>query len=135
MTATLVSVPNNAVIAVARYGGVALANPLMPLVSGNTNGINGGCGNATDTASYLFNVLPTQGNSLIVGGVAVRNKTHNSGSGYTTQLEISHGTAGNVAGIALVDRAVPTATVLPLNGSLNGAVDWAVVGVELRSAP
>jgi hypothetical protein len=135
VTATLVSVPNNAVIAVARYGGVALTNPLMPLVSGNTNGINGGCVTATDTASYSFNVLPTQGNSLVVGGVAVRNKTHNSGSGYTTRLESSHGTAGNMAGIALVDRVVPTATVLPLNGSLNGAVDWAVVGVELRSAP
>jgi hypothetical protein len=132
VTAMLVSAPNNAVIAVARYAGVALANPLMPLVSGNTNGIGGGCGNATDTASYSFNVLPTQGNSLVVGAVAVRNKTHSSGSGYTTRLESSHGTAGNMAGMALVDRAVPTATVLPLNGSLNGAVDWAVIGIDVR---
>jgi hypothetical protein len=34
--------------------------------------------------------------------------------------------------IAFVDRAVPTATSLPLNGTLSGAVDWAVVGVQLR---
>ena len=87
VTATLVSAPNNAVIAVARYGGVALANPVMPLVTGNTNGISGGCGNATDTATYLFNVSPTQSNSLVVGAVALRNKIHNSASGYTTRLE------------------------------------------------
>ena len=38
-----------------------------------------------------------------------------------------------MAGIAMVDRAVSVATVLPLNGTLNGAVDWAIIGVELRS--
>jgi hypothetical protein len=135
VTASLVSAPNNAVIAVARYGGVATTNPLTPLVTGNTNGVSGNCGNATDTATYVFNVSPSGSNSLVVGAVALRNKTHNSGSGYVTRIEVSHGTAGNVAGIALVDRVVPLATTMPLHGTLNSPVDWAVIATELRSEP
>jgi hypothetical protein len=135
VTASLVSAPNNAVIAVARYAGVATTSPLTPLVTGNTNGVNGDCDNATDTANYIFNVTPGGSNSLVVGAVALRNKKHDSGSGYATRIEVSHGTAGDVAGIAFVDRVVPLATTMPLNGRLNSAVDWAVIGAELRSEP
>jgi hypothetical protein len=135
VTASLVSVPNSAVIAVARYAGVVATGPLTPLVTGNTNGVNGNCGNATDTATYLFNVTPSGSNSLVVGAVALRNKIHNSMSGYATRIEVSHGAAGNVAGIAFVDRVVPLATTTPLNGTLNSPVDWAVIGAELRSEP
>jgi hypothetical protein len=134
VTASLVSAPNNAVIAVARYAGVATTNPLTPLVTGNTNGVNGNCESAIDTATYLFNVTPTESNSLVVGAVGLRNKTHNSGSSYATRIEVSHGAAGNVAGIALVDQVVPVATTTPLSGTLNSAVDWAVIGIEVRSS-
>jgi hypothetical protein len=134
VTATLVSAPNNAVIAVARYAGVSV-DPVEHLVAGNTNGVNGGCGNATDTPSYAFNVTPTQSASLVFGAVALRSKTIDSTSGYTTRFEVSHGTGGNVAGIALVDRVTPAAAVLPLSGSLSGAVDWALIGIEVRRGP
>jgi hypothetical protein len=135
VTATLTSAPNNAVIAVSRYGGVAPLNPVRPLVAGNTNGVTGGCGNATDTANYAFNVTSTQNDSLVLGAVALRNKQLTPTAGYTTRVEVSYGTAGNVAGIALVDRIVPVAAVLPLSGSLNGAVDWALIGIEVRRGP
>jgi hypothetical protein len=135
VTATLTSAPSNAVIAVSRYGGVAPLNPVRPLVAGNTNGVNGGCGNATDTATYAFNVTSTQNDSLVLGAVALRNKQLTPSAGYTTRVEVSHGTAGNVAGIALVDRIAPVAAGLPLSGSLNGAVDWALIGIEVRRGP
>ncbi|MGH9146694.1 MAG: hypothetical protein ACRD1Q_08295, partial [Vicinamibacterales bacterium] len=135
VTATLVSAPNSAVIAVTRYAGVAPADPVVPLVTGNTNGVNGACENAIDTATYLFNVTTTQSNSLVVGTVALRNKTHIAGSGYTTRIETSYGIAGNTAGTAIVERPAAVATVLPLHGFLNGDVDWAIIGIELRSGP
>ena len=34
--------------------------------------------------------------------------------------------------IVFTDRLAPTATSVPLNGTLSGAQDWAVIGVELR---
>jgi hypothetical protein len=37
--------------------------------------------------------------------------------------------------IAISDRTVPSITSLPLNGTLSGEVDWAVIGVELRPEP
>jgi hypothetical protein len=135
VTATLMDTPSSAVIAVARYAGVAQADPITPLVAGNTNGVNGACQNATDTATYSFNVTTTETNSLVLGAVAVRNKTHTSTFGYTRRIEVSHGTVGNVAGIEVIDRPAYLATVLPLNGSLNSDVDWAVIGVELRAGP
>ncbi len=132
VTATLASAPTNAVIAVARYSGVAATNPVAPLVAGNTNGVNGGCANGTDSSAYLFNVSATQSNALVFGAVASRNNTHTPGLGYTERAEVSQGSSGNTARIAFVDRAVPVATSLSLNGSLSGAVDWAVIGIELR---
>jgi hypothetical protein len=45
---------------------------------------------------------------------------------------MTQNSGANMVSIALVDRAVATPTTLPLNGTLSGAVDWAVVGVQLR---
>ncbi len=132
VTATLVSAPTNALIAVARYSGVAATNPVAPLVTGNTNGVNGACAGGTDSAAYSFGVSTTQSNAVVFGAVAMRTKTHTPGSGYTEPAEVTQGSGGEMVRIALVDSAVPVATSLLLNGSLSGAVDWAVIGIELR---
>jgi hypothetical protein len=132
VTATLASAPANALIAVARYSGVSATNPVAPLVTGNTNGVNGACANGVDSAVYSFNGTTTQSNALVVGVVAMRTKTNTPGAGYTEQAEMTQNSGANMVSIALVDRAVATPTTLPLNGTLSGAVDWAVVGVQLR---
>jgi hypothetical protein len=132
VTATLASAPANAAIAVARYSGVSASTPVAPLVAGNSNGVNGACANGTDTAAYSFNVTTTQGNALVFGAAAIRTKTHAPGAGYTERAEVTQDSGANMVTIAIFDRGVPTAATLPFNGSLSGAVDWAVVGVQLR---
>ena len=135
VTATLESVPNTALIVVSRYSGVASTNPVALAVAGNTNGVNGGCDNGSDSSAYSFNVTTTQANSMIVGAAAIRTKTHTPGSGYTERAELAQGSSSDTVTIALMERLVPAVTSLPLNGTLSGAVDWAVIGVQLRAAP
>ena len=107
VTATLASAPSNAVIAVARYSGVAATNPVGVLVGGNTNGVNGACANGTDSAAYSFNVTTSQGNALVVGAIATRNHAHTPGAGYTERVEAAQGAStGNAVRVSLVDLAV-----------------------------
>lgn len=133
VTATLTSAPTNAVIAVSRYSGVHNSTPLGTVISGNTNGLNGDCANGTDVSTYDLDFNTTQQGSVIFGAVAMRNKTHTPGSGYTERVETGYGSGGNMAGLATVDREVANPALVSLNGSFNGSVDWAVVGVELIS--
>jgi hypothetical protein len=132
VTATLALAPANALIAVARYSGVSATSPIAPFVAGNSNGINGACANGVDSAAYSFNGTTTQSNTLVVGVVTMRTATNTPGAGYIERAEMTQSTGGNMVGVALVDRAVTTPTTLPLNGTLSGAVDWAVIGAQLR---
>jgi hypothetical protein len=133
VTATLASAASNAVIAVARYSGVAVTNPVAVLVAGNTNGVNGACASGTDSNAYAFNVTTTQSNVLMFGAVASRNKAHTPGAGYTERVEALQGTSsGDAVRVSFVERAVPGASTLPFNGTLSSTTDWAVVGVVLR---
>ncbi|HEY7449959.1 MAG TPA: hypothetical protein VH702_17515, partial [Vicinamibacterales bacterium] len=132
VTATLASAPANALIAVARYSGVSTTNPVAPLVAGNSNGVNGACANGVDSAAYSFNVTTNQANALVFGVVAMRTQTNTPGAGYTERAEMTQSTGANMVSIAFADRAVPTPTSLPLNGTLSGAVDWAAIGVQLH---
>jgi len=63
--------------------------------------------------------------------VAIRNRTHTPGSGYTERVETAFGSGGDVAGLAIVDRGVANPALVPLDGSFSNDVDWAVVGIEL----
>ncbi|RPH59307.1 MAG: choice-of-anchor D domain-containing protein, partial [Acidobacteria bacterium] len=126
------SAPDEAMIAVARYSGVAATNPVSALVAGNTNGVNGGCSGGNDETAYSLGVTTTASQAVVLGAVAIRYRTHTPGSGYTERAEVAEGSGGSVAGIALVDRSVPVASSLLLNGSFDGDVDWAVIGIELR---
>jgi hypothetical protein len=132
VTATLESTAATAVMTVARYSGAAPTNPVALLTTGNTNGINGACSGGSDTSSYSFNVTTTQANAVVLGAVATRTRTNSPGAGYTERIEATQGSGGEVVRIAIVDRAVPTSTSLPLNGTLNGTTDWAVIGVQLK---
>jgi hypothetical protein len=132
VTATLASASINTAIAVARYSGLAAIDPLTPLVAGNTNGDNGACTSGTDNAAYAFDVTSTENNAVVLGILALRNRTHSSESGFTTVVDVAQGTGGDIAGLTIVDRTVPLASTLSLAGSFNGATDWAVVSVELK---
>jgi hypothetical protein len=136
VTATLATAPNTALIVVSRYSGVASTNPVGLAVAGNSNGINGACSNGIDSSAYSFNVTTTQNNSVIVGAATIRSKTHTPGSGYIERGELVQGSSSSdMVTIAISDRTVPSITSLPLNGTLSGEVDWAVIGVELRPEP
>ena len=132
VTATLASASINTAIAVARYSGLAAIDPLTPLVAGNTNDVNGACTSGTDTSAYTFDVTSTGNNTVVLGVLALRNRTHSPESGFTTVVDVTQGTGGDIAGLTIVHRTVPLASTLSLGGSLNGATDWAVVGVELK---
>jgi hypothetical protein len=111
---------------------VSATSPIAPFVAGNSNGINGACANGVDSSAYSFNGTTTQSNTLVVGVVTMRTATNTPGAGYIERAEMTQSTGGNMVGVALVDRAVTTPTTLPLNGTLSGAVDWAVIGAQLR---
>jgi hypothetical protein len=132
VTANLQSTAATAVMVVARYSGASVTNPVTLLTAGNTNGINGDCTGGVDSATYSFSVTTTQNNALVFGAVATRSRTNSPGAGYAERIEAGQGSGGDVVRISIVDRAVPSATSLPLNGTLNGTADWAVIGVQLR---
>jgi len=129
VTATLAGSATNAVIAVSRYSGVAA---LGNLLSGNTLGANGACSGGTDSASYTFNLTTTVNGAVAFGAATMRGKTHTPGAGYSERAERLQGTSGSEASVAIEDKTVASPATTALNGSFSGAVDWAVIGVELR---
>jgi hypothetical protein len=132
VTATLTKVPQNAVITVTRYSGV-YDDPFDTVISANTNGLNGSCSNGSDLIQYMLDFNTTQGGSVIYGAVAIRNKTHTPGAGYTERIETTQGSGGSMVGVAIMDQTIPNASPVPLNGTFSSEVDWAVVGIELKS--
>jgi hypothetical protein len=131
VTATLASSASNSVIAVSRYSDVAATSAVAPLVAGNTNGVNGACSGGATRATYSFGITTSQ-SALVFGAAALPNRTHTPGAGYTERAEVAHGKGAQRAVMAVMDRPVPAASPLPLNGTLSGSTDWAVVGVEIR---
>jgi len=129
VTGTFASAPVNAVITVSRYSG---SSGTGAITSANTLGVNGACSGGTDSSSYSVNLTTTVDNALSFGGVALRNRTHTPGAGYTERAERAQGTSGNVAGAAVEDKAVATSGTVAVNGTLGGTVDWAVVAVEVQ---
>ena len=131
VAATFASAPLNAVIAVSRYSGVD-ANAIGSVVSANTKGSEGACSGGADNSSYSVNITTTVANAVVFGAAAMRVRTHTPGAGYIERAELVQGTSGSGAGIAVVDRTVSAAAAVVLNGTFDSAVDWAVVGLELR---
>jgi hypothetical protein len=132
VTATLAKVTGNAVITVSRYSGVNIAVSLGNVMSGNTVGINGACSGGTDTAAYALTLPMTVDGSVVYGAVAIRNRTHTPGTGYTEQAEIHQGSGGDMAGLAVEGNSVAVAAPVTVNGLFSNSVDWAVVAVEIK---
>jgi uncharacterized repeat protein (TIGR02543 family) len=136
VTATLASAPGNAVIAVSRYSGVAAANPLGNVISGNTVGVNGACSGGTDNSAYSFSLATTpQGGTVVYGAATMRDKTHSPGAGYTERAELAQGaTTGSKASVAVQDQNFASAppSGATVNGSFSGNVDWAMIAVEIK---
>jgi hypothetical protein len=132
VTATLAAAATNAVIAVTRYSGVAVANPLGNVISGNTKGMNGTCTGGWDNSSYSFNFNTTANGAVVYGVIGLRNRTHMPGINYVERAEIKQGSTSNVATLAVEDRIVPVTGTLTVNGTFSGDTDWVVVAVEIK---
>jgi len=132
VTADLVETPSSAVIAVSRYSGVQATNPIGNSLSGNTNGLAGDCTGGSDSNAYTFDLTTTANNALVFSAVAIRNKSHTPGNGFTERFEVTQGSGGNMAGQAGQDRLVSLAGAVAVEGSISRDVDWAVVAVEVK---
>jgi hypothetical protein len=131
ITAELARQTSNAVIAVTRYSGVDAANPIGAMLSANTNGLNGNCSGGIDNAAYSFSI-PATAAGYIYGAVAHRNKKHSSANDFSEIVEIVHGSGGSAAGLTIQDHSSLLPSPVTLAGQFDGAVDWAVVGLEIR---
>ena len=129
VTATLATVPSNAVIAVSRYSGAAA---IGSVVSGNTLGLNGACSGGRDTNAYSLNLGTTVNGAVVYGAVATRHLTHTPGAGYLERAEVHQGSGGKTAGVAVEDKDVAAPATVTLEGSFSGTVDWAVVAAEIK---
>ncbi len=137
VTATLASSVGAAVIAVARYSGTPLSNPLGAtpnVVSANTLGVGGICSGGTDTASYSVPLTTQTTDALVFGAAALRQHAHTPGASWTERAETIAGSGGSAAGVAVQERSFPAAGPITVAGSFGSTVDWAVAAVEVRAS-
>ncbi len=132
VTATLTTTVASAVINVTRYSGIDENSPFGNLVFGNSNGPDGACSGGTDGDAYNFDIATTADGAIIYGAAALRNKRHTPGNGYVERDEAFAGSGGDMATVAIEDQSVAVASTRPLDGAFSKAVDWAVIGVEIR---
>ena len=130
--ATLDAAPDNAVIAVSRYAWVAEGDPVGAIISGNTNGLSGTCSGGSDTNSYAFDITVAEDGAVVFGAVASRNRSNSPGGGFTEIVELSQGSGGATATMAVQQRTVTTAGTVSFSGTLSASTDWAAVAVEIR---
>ena len=134
VTATLAASVGRSVITVSRYSGVNPSTPTAGVVQGNTNGVDGACSGGSDTSSYGFNVTTTADGSRVYGAVAIRQRSHSPGSGFTERAEVRSGNGNSAAGVAVEDQLVATPAATLVDGSLSSSSDWAFVGLEIVAA-
>lgn len=134
VTTQLQSVAGAAVVAVGRFTGVDPAGPIGAVRRANANGPDGGCEGGYDAGTYEV-ALPVAADSLALGAVALRHRSHEAGVGLAERLEQSSGTGGGTAGLALLDRMSTVAETALVQGSFGGDVDWAAVALEIRPPP
>ena len=128
VTATFVSKPSNAVIAVSRYANVDVVVPIGNMVSGNTVGWNGVCSGGVDSKAYSFNLNTTLNGSIVYGAAAMRDRSHTPAAGYTERADIKN----SKAAVAVEEKTVPAVAAISIDGTFSGSVDWAVIGLEIR---
>lgn len=133
VAATFSTAPVNAVIAVARYSGASLANPIGNVVSANSLGVAGACQGGVDGSAYAFELATSAPGSAVFGAAAMRTRTHSPGAGFVERAEVRSGSGGDTASAALQDGVASTSTV-GVAGSFSGATDWAALALEIRAA-
>jgi uncharacterized repeat protein (TIGR02543 family) len=132
VTATFWTAPSTAIIAVSRYSGVASPNPIGNIVAGNVNGSDGACTGGVDGNAYSFNLTTTVNDGVIYSAVALKARAHTPGAGYTELVEFQHPHAVNPLGVAVEGKGVASASTVPVDGSFDGPVDWALVAFVIK---
>jgi len=136
VTARLFKKPKNTVIAVSRYAGVDLLNPVGNVVSGNTNGLEGTCSREKnrrkDQNFYAVDLMTTAPGSVVFGAIAMRHRTHAPMPGFAQRGIVRQGRGGEVASVLIEDQRVASKSNVTLGGQFSGKVDWAAIGVEIR---
>jgi hypothetical protein len=132
VTATLASSATNAVIVVASYSGADAAAPLGATLSGNTLGAGGACSGGVDGTAYSFPLTTTAPGAVVFSAAAMRTKTHAPGAGFTERTERAQGIDSNTASAAVMDMTFESPSLATVAGTFSGAVDWAMIAVEVR---
>lgn len=132
VTATFSGTPSNAVIVVSRYSGADPVEPLGTMVGANTNGTDGDCSGGSDNTVFSLDVATSGEDAVVFAAVALRYRQLSPGAGYVLRGEAYAGLGGSAAGLAVIDQEFPAGGIVPLNGSFDGSVDWAVVGIEIH---
>ncbi|MGH2570322.1 MAG: choice-of-anchor D domain-containing protein, partial [bacterium] len=132
--ATLAAPSEAAAIVVARYSGGSASGRLGAVLSENTNGPAGPCTGGVDGSHYALDLATTRPNSVLFGAVAMRERIHSPGPGWTARNEARADGAGSVVSVAVADRSVATPADVALDGSFDADADWSVVAVEIRGA-
>ena len=130
VTATFSEPAQNSVVAVSRYGGVGAVDPLRA-VSANSVGVAGACSGGSDGAAYALDLDTTTANSVLYVAAAARHRDHLPGLGFIERAERFAGSAGSVAGISVADSPAGAPASVAVEGRFSGAVDWAVVALEI----
>jgi len=132
VTATLTSSQDAIAISVSRYTNVSPACATGSIASYNTNGSAGACSGGADSAAYSGSVSASASEGIIYAAIAIRNKTHTPGTGYTERTEIAPGSSGSVAGLAVMDAPFTSSGSKTVDGTLSGATDWSLVILEIH---
>jgi hypothetical protein len=121
-------------LTVIEVAGADLAQPIGPVVRTNTAG--GSCAGGTDSASWSMTVEGTRPSTLVLGGLATRNRTQVPAIGTATVTEVTSGTAGATTGLSVVGRlGASDSPATRIAGALDGDTDWAGVAVSINPRP
>jgi hypothetical protein len=131
--ATLSATAQNAVLAVSRFASAGALRAAAAL-SANSNGVAGPCAGGEDGDAYALALGATTPGGLHYLATANRHRDHLPGSGYEERIELHKGSGGSVAGLAIADLRIGSAGLTAVEGGFSGAVDWALVAIEIPAA-
>ena len=139
VTATWTENFSNAVIVVSRYSGVNVNAPIGNVITANTLGIDGACSDGSNRNSYNVMLPGVADGSTVYSAVGLqKNRTHTGGAGYLERAKINHGNKWrNKASVAIQDQMISSSSGpidVAVDGSFNRALDWSVIGIELKPA-
>ncbi|MHA2099908.1 MAG: DUF2341 domain-containing protein, partial [Candidatus Kariarchaeaceae archaeon] len=132
VTATISSVENVA-IQVYRFAGVDNTDPIGDHESANTNGENGAGSGGVDNDYPNLDIVTTTANAIVMGLIARRmHPISVLGSGYSLVAENQAGSSGDSAGLSSEIKTVATIGNVVVDTTLEGDVDWAMAGIEIK---